>query len=321
MESFGPSPARIYRIEMCSASEITRLQLRSRGRALQRARHMKFIWLLGHRESNVGSCREAQKVTTKDVLVSKIANDLTTTTIHRRKQATQIAKAWALKNKICGDVVGVWRFTCYFHQAGKWYLSHETILPRKHCCKQVAATNFQPPRDRRHLSYCHCENLQGMPSAEFLAHGHHSGANIALWPRSPPSLQWQVHGSTSESWVTKYGTHWHSATVFKLSANWQWWDPGIKYDWIHLQTIPNPSTSSLFVAYQCINMYQPHQPRHVILDSHSSPKESRLTIVSWQLSRPNSFTSPSQAIWNTRNMGEIMKVFKRRGWLCASFIS
>ena len=95
----------------------------------------------------------------------------------------------------------------------------------------------------------------------------------------------------------------------------------IKYDWIHLHTIPNPSTSSLFVAYQCINMYQPHQPRHVILASHSSPKESRLTIVSWQLSRPNSFTSPSQAIWNTRNMGEIMKVFKRRGRLCSSFIS
>lgn len=52
----------------------------------------------------VGSCREAQKVTTRDVLVSKIANDLTTT-IHRRKQATRIAKT-------CGDVVGVWRFTC-----------------------------------------------------------------------------------------------------------------------------------------------------------------------------------------------------------------
>lgn len=213
MESFGPSPAWIYRIDMCSESEIKRLRLRSRGWTLQRARHMKFIWLLGHRALNVGSCREAQKVTTKDVLVSKIANDLTTTTIHRTKQATQIAKT-------CGDVVGVWRFTCYFHQAGKWMkmVSLPCILPRKHCCKQVAATNFQPPRDRRHLSYCHCENLQGIPSAEFLAHVHHSGANIALWPRSPPSLQWQVHGSTSESWVTKYGTHWHSATVLKLSA-------------------------------------------------------------------------------------------------------
>lgn len=90
---------------------------------------------------------------------------------------------------------------------------------------------------------------------------------------------------------------------------------------IWLNPSPNPPTSSLCVAYQCINMYQPHQPRHVILASHSSPKESRLTIVSWQLSRPNSFTSPSQAIWNTRNMGEIMKVFKRRGRLCSSFIS
>ena len=54
---------------------------------------------------------------------------------------------------------------------------------------------------------------------------------------------------------------------------------------------------------------------HVILASHSSPKESRLTIVSWQLSRPNSFTSPIETVWNTRNMEEIMKVFKRRGRL------
>lgn len=168
------------------------------------------------------------------------------------------------------------------------------ILPRKHGCKQVAATNFQPPRDRRHLSYWHCENLQGMPFAKFLAHVHHSGANIALWPRSPPSLQWQVHGSTSESWVTKYGTHWHENTKQnnknKMISQKCRGGVGSKNQ-IWLNPSPNPSTSSPFVAYQCINMYQPHQPGHVILDSHNSPKESRLTIVSWQLSRPNSFTS------------------------------
>ena len=90
---------------------------------------------------------------------------------------------------------------------------------------------------------------------------------------------------------------------------------------IWLNPSPNHSKPLYIITFCSLPMYQPHQPRHVILASHSSPKESRLTIVSWQLSRPNSFTSPSQAIWNTRNMGEIMKVFKRRGWLCASFIS
>ena len=142
-------------------------------------------------------------------------------------------------------LVGVWRFTC------RKMVSLPCILPRKHCCKQVAATNFQPPRDRRHLSYCHCENLEGMPSTEFLAHVHHSGANIALWPRSPPSLQWQVQ------WVNvRILSHkiWHSLALGNCAqalrirkyktiqkTNWQWWDPGIKYDQVWL----NPSQTPL----------------------------------------------------------------------------
>ncbi len=250
MESFGPSPAWI---EMRSESEILRpwcpdSAMRSRGRTFQRARHMKFIWLLwtsSCQRSNqtfhggilvgcfgcVVAVAQKVKACQGDVLVSKIANDLTTPTIHP-KQATQIAKTWALKNMV--ELLEFEDSLAIKQENWKLYLSHKAILPRKHSCKQVAATNFQPPRDRRHLSYSHCENLQGMQSAKFLAHVHHSGANIALWPRSPPSLQWQVHESTSESWVTKYGTHWHSSTVLKLTKKQK--SRNQENDWIHLQT-------------------------------------------------------------------------------------
>ena len=146
----------------------------------------------------VGSCREAPKVTTKDVLVSKIANDLTTT-IHRNNEVSNTdCQSMGSKKHDMWRCCWSLKIHLLFSSSRKM-VSLPCILPRKHCCKQVAATNFQPPRDRRHLSYCHCENLQGMLFAKFLAHVHHSGANIALWPRSPPSLQWQVHGSTSES--------------------------------------------------------------------------------------------------------------------------
>ena len=84
-------------------------------------------------------CREAQKVKAwqGDVLVSKIANDLTTPTIHP-KQATQIAKTWVLKKMV--EILEFEDSLAIKQENWKLYLSHKTILPRKHT---VAANKSQ----------------------------------------------------------------------------------------------------------------------------------------------------------------------------------